>query len=192
LVGLVRRGGNKSGCRRRGELGRLCCMEAGEIAAYVAAAVALIVGLVNPLLASRSQSKQRLEERAKRGREEVVTLVEDAAIALGRGRRKMEGIHQLWRLGVSPDSDLAHREFTEPDTAVEEARAAYSRLLLRFSEDDPLPTAYREATENFDAYMRLLRAYNSGDPYGEAAGEVDFARGFAIVAEGKFLGGQVP
>jgi hypothetical protein len=81
---------------------------------------------------------------------------------------------------------------TERTNAVEDARAAYSRLLLRFAEDHPLPSAYLTSTTAFDTYLFQLRGYNEGEEYGmDRPGEIGLAHAGALAKEGEFSSGLV-
>ena len=73
-------------------MGRVPASEtSAETAAYVAAGVALLVGLANPfitnLMAARRQRRELQHDRDMRVREDLVQVVDDATQALVRSRR---------------------------------------------------------------------------------------------------------
>lgn len=162
-------------------MGRVPASEtSAETAAYVAAGVALLVGLANPfitnLMAARRQRRELQHDRDMRVREDLVQVVDDATQALVRSRRGTESLHTLWKTGQPVEGPNSEAVMTARQQSVEGTRYARSRLATRFGEDSPIVDAYMQALTDVDAYAHSLAGFVETADYAAHVAAITKAR----------------
>jgi hypothetical protein len=157
----------------------------------VAAGVALVVGLLSPIvtsfMANRRQRIELREARFNRTRDDSVKVVEEAAIAFSRARRALERLQQLWLREVRPTSDDGKEAFSEQRAALLGLRNATGLLSLRFADDDVMTTSFWEARRALDAYRRQLRGYRTDRSFRSEVDAVEAARIRLLGLEDRWL-----
>jgi hypothetical protein len=164
----------------------------------ITAAAAVAVAMLTVLTTDRRQDKQLAHDserqaaeikhqRLLKGREELIELLEGAAVALGAGRRAQETVSGLWRREVDPDSPEAREGLALHTRSVEQVREARAKLLLRYDAEEAVAHAYREANLKLDDYRRTLRGYATRESYPEARVSIAELRRQLINAEVAFL-----
>jgi hypothetical protein len=135
-------------------------------AAFVSAGVALLVGVLNPVLSSR-KADQRLreqlaQERWLKIRDERVELIYTVARALTSAQRATDEVVALWSQGVPWD---AEERIAASDTQwdrVEDLRQARARLAIRYAPKTPIFKAFDEAQVAQNEFRHLLEEYEAG------------------------------
>jgi hypothetical protein len=167
-------------------------MDAATVAPYVAAGVALVVGLVNPTvtnrLAARRQREQLDHDRAMRRRAEIISLLEDAANAGSKGLLVTDRKIDLWRDGIDPEDGRAQHVESERLAAVETLRDTWGRMEIRFPDDAAVRRQFGEWVERLDAYRIAVRkGYERGLDLGQQIQEIRVLRAAAAEAADVWL-----
>jgi hypothetical protein len=161
-------------------------------APYVAAGVALVVGVVNPWatnrLAARRQREQLDHDRSMRRREEIITLIGDATTAGSRRFYVTDRAMDLWRSTIAYDAPQSREVENERIAVVEQLRGAWGRIEVRFPQDSDVRQYFNEWRTALDAYSAMVRlGYEAGRPYLPEMMEVQERRRLAGQAADRWL-----
>jgi hypothetical protein len=156
-------------------------MDAATAAPYVAAGVALAIGILTPWRSNRSASKRQREQlddaaqrqreqldydRAMRRRDELIALIGDAASAGSTRFYLTERARDLWQQGVGWDDPQAQEIDRDRVAAVEKLRDAWGRMEIRFPQDSAVRQRFEEWRTELDRYSNLVRwGYRTGLPF---------------------------
>jgi hypothetical protein len=162
-----------------------------QTAAYVAAAVALLVGIVNPLVsaasARRRSGEQFAHERKMRVRDENLQALDEATVRLATAWRFVERLGIYWKAGNDWKSQKVRSVVDEHNASIHDVRAAESRLTVRFGAESEVCKAYTDALTKTTEVIKAMEPWAAGDPFDahleEVQGEED---GFSD-AEERFL-----
>jgi hypothetical protein len=167
-------------------------MSTSTAAPYVAAGVALAVGLLNPWLTNwlggRRQRDQLAHDRALRSRDEIIALIGDAASAASTRFYLTDRARDLWQQDVGWDDPQPQEIDRERVAAVEKLRDAWGRVEIRFPQDSAVRQRFEEWRTELDRYSNLVRwGYRTGLPYVPEMMKVEERRNAATVAADAWL-----
>jgi hypothetical protein len=158
-------------------------------AAFVSAGVALVVGVLNPVLSSR-KADQRLREqlaheRWLKTREERVELIYSVARALTSAQRATDEVVALWSQDVPWADELRVAASRTQWDRVEDLRQARARLAIRFAPRTKIFRAFDAAQIAQNDFRHLLGEYEAG----KRLTEVDYEelRAVAVAARRAWL-----
>lgn len=127
----------------------------------VVAVVAIIVsGIVGPALTAWWTRQRQRADHLERTQEELQAVLDEAAQALGRGKRAYERIYAADRDGRTPDA--CREAFEERRLAMQQVRYAHDRIAMRFGTDSPVYIAYARGIKALDKQRHFARSFERG------------------------------
>jgi hypothetical protein len=128
------------------------------MADQVVAIVAIVVsGVVGPGLAVLGARQRQRDDHRAQAREELQSVLDEGAKALGRGKRAYERIYAADRDGVL--ADTCRDAFDERREAMRAVRYAQDRIALRTGSDSDVHRAYEACVGTLDKQRHFARSF---------------------------------